>query len=227
MYIVYITTNTVTNKFYVGVHKQKDECFDGYLGSGKAIKESIKKHGSYNFKRETLYSTENREEAYLIEKLLVDHNSSETYNLKPGGKGGFHFINEHNIWSMDKITNCIKTLKERYGVDNPGKLESSRKAVIARNKLPKRKETIEKQKATLISSGKVKGENNPMFGRKGKLAPCYGRTGAKHPMFGRSHEKVTCPHCYKTGGKPGMVAFHFDKCKLKVVLCDDKVSNET
>ena len=27
--------------------------------------------------------------------------------------------------------------------------------------------------------------------------------------------KLTCPHCNKTGGKPQMIQFHFDKCKLK------------
>ncbi len=27
--------------------------------------------------------------------------------------------------------------------------------------------------------------------------------------------KLTCPHCNKTGSKPGMLRYHFDKCKFK------------
>lgn len=32
---------------------------------------------------------------------------------------------------------------------------------------------------------------------------------------GKPKEKVTCPHCGKTGGKNVMVRWHFDNCKMK------------
>ena len=28
---------------------------------------------------------------------------------------------------------------------------------------------------------------------------------------------VICPHCNKEGGKNGMMRWHFDKCKLKLI----------
>ena len=28
-------------------------------------------------------------------------------------------------------------------------------------------------------------------------------------------EKITCPHCNKTGGKPAMKRYHFDNCKQR------------
>lgn len=31
------------------------------------------------------------------------------------------------------------------------------------------------------------GENNSMYGKRGKLAPCYGRCGELHPMYGKCH----------------------------------------
>lgn len=45
----------------------------------------------------------------------------------------------------------------------------------------------------------------------------------RNPMFDPSisakfktpKEVVTCPHCNKSGGKPVMVRYHFDNCKLK------------
>jgi uncharacterized protein (DUF2345 family) len=29
-----------------------------------------------------------------------------------------------------------------------------------------------------------------------------------------TQETVTCPHCQKSGGKPNMMRYHFDKCSL-------------
>jgi hypothetical protein len=43
IYIVYCTTNNINNKKYIGVHG----CFsltEGYIGSGYALKEAIKKY---------------------------------------------------------------------------------------------------------------------------------------------------------------------------------------
>ena len=48
-----------------------------------------------------------------------------------------------------------------------------------------------KRKMSDVKKGKYAGENNPMFGVKGKDAPCYGRTGDKHPMFGKHHSDET------------------------------------
>ena len=37
-------------------------------------------------------------------------------------------------------------------------------------------------------SNSLKGEKNPMYGKRGELSPCYGRTGEKHPMYGKRGE---------------------------------------
>jgi hypothetical protein len=50
---IYITTNLINNKKYIGQHKSKS--FDlNYLGSGKLIVEAIKKYGKDNFKTEVI-----------------------------------------------------------------------------------------------------------------------------------------------------------------------------
>jgi len=36
---------------------------------------------------------------------------------------------------------------------------------------------------------------------------------------GVAKEKVKCPHCDKVGGKPTMIQWHFDNCKLKGNIC--------
>lgn len=85
-YIVYLTINLVNNKKYIGVHKTATpEVFDGYLGCGvernapSSYKKSktpfqyaVNKYGVDAFKRTTLYTFDNEDDAYTIEEILVD-----------------------------------------------------------------------------------------------------------------------------------------------------------
>lgn len=91
VYIVYKTTNVINNKIYIGIHKQKDECFDGYLGSGVVLSDAILKYGESNFVRETLFVFHTLDEARAKEKELVDKDFCkrlDTYNIAIGGTGG-------------------------------------------------------------------------------------------------------------------------------------------
>jgi hypothetical protein len=90
--IVYKTTNTVTGKFYIGVHRQADVCpyeFDGYLGSGTLLKKAIKKYGKQSFVRDTLFVFDSIEEAFNKEKSLLSYvlNTKDCYNIDSGGVG--------------------------------------------------------------------------------------------------------------------------------------------
>ena len=101
-HIVYLTTNIVNNKIYIGVHKtETPDKFDGYLGNSLWINDSylinhpkepfhyaVKKYGVKNFKRQTLKVFDNREDALDLERWLVDENfirRSDTYNITLGG----------------------------------------------------------------------------------------------------------------------------------------------
>lgn len=48
--------------------------------------------------------------------------------------------------------------------------------------------------------------------KTGKRSPEVGRKISEKNK-GRTKPTITCPHCNKTGGKPAMMRFHFDKCK--------------
>ena len=58
---------------------------------------------------------------------------------------------------------------------------------------------------------KLSGENNPMFGKRGKNSPHYGKPREDQRV------QLTCTHCEKTGMAAGMRRWHFDHCKFKVV----------
>ena len=94
-YTIYKITNTINNKYYIGMHKTKN-LDDGYMGSGKLLKRAIKKHGIDNFTKEILFVFDNELDMITKEKELVVV-SENTYNLCEGGKGGFGYINRNGL----------------------------------------------------------------------------------------------------------------------------------
>ncbi len=97
MYIVYKTTNTCNGHYYFGVHKLK-VLGDNYIGSGVGLKRAIEKYGRDKFVRETLFATENVEEAYAkeVEFLKTVYKLKECYNMHPGGRGIRGSICDHS-----------------------------------------------------------------------------------------------------------------------------------
>ena len=90
-YNIYKTINLVNGRFYWGVHDSIDEN-DGYLGSGKILKQAIKKYGKASFMRKTMVTYETAADAYFDEGLLVTQKYLDEnplcYNIMFGGKGG-------------------------------------------------------------------------------------------------------------------------------------------
>lgn len=126
MYNVYITTNTVNKKFYIGVHRTKD-LNDGYMGCGhyrgRKLREQLdtrlyrafRKYGDDAFITEVIHSFDNEVDAYKKEKELIDITNKNCYNDKPGGVGGFH---------PDTNKGRILTEKERVKLSESAKIRS-------------------------------------------------------------------------------------------------------
>lgn len=99
MYEIYITTNQINGKQYIGQHKIKKEQ-DYYIGSGKILKDAIKKYGKENFTKETLVLCKTKEEANILERQYIKEYQADLnpqfYNLAKGGDGGgFEYYAEY------------------------------------------------------------------------------------------------------------------------------------
>jgi len=87
---IYKTTNILNNRYYIGMHSTSN-LEDGYLGSGRRIRDSINKYGKDNHIKEILEFLPNRkfltlrEEEIVNNELLID---PLCMNLRIGGDPG-------------------------------------------------------------------------------------------------------------------------------------------
>ena len=124
-YIVYLTTNIVNNKIYIGVHGTINPYeFDGYLGNGVKISDkstykysktpfeaAVNKYGPNKFIRKTLKVFDNLQDALDLERWLVDPEfikRKDTYNIALGG-GLPTIVNKKEIFQYSLDGEFIKT----------------------------------------------------------------------------------------------------------------------
>lgn len=162
-YIIYLTTNFVNDMIYVGVHSlENPDVFDGYLGSGTVLLQAIKKYGKNQFIRETLFTYETPEEAYLKEVEIVDEEfvaREDTYNLVVGGEG--YAGGENHPFYGKRGKDAVNFGKHH--------LEES-KTKISNSQIGHNVSDETKQK---MSESHL-GEKNYWYGKRGEDAPFYG-----------------------------------------------------
>ena len=180
---IYITTNLINGKQYIGQHKGDGN--DKYLGSGEQITRAIKKYGRENFKREILCFAKTREELNDLEiKYIEKYNAVESemfYNIanggyvnpQPGEKNGM-YGKKHSQEARRKISlNRSKNLSnpKHYLHSQEFREKMSKVTAGENNGMYGRKHTEEsKRKMSVNSKGKALGPRNGNYGNKGELA---------------------------------------------------------
>lgn len=188
-FILYKITNLINGKIYIGKHIT-DNIEDGYMGSGLALKRSIKKYGKENFSKEILTFCENSDKLAELEKLVVDEEfiaRIDTYNIKLGGDGGWDYVNSSrlntskkskeqlqsygkNVWENAKNNGTYDILRKRISDSVKILYEDGRpiRGCFEDYKLYLEKansaESIIKRKETYSKIKHAQGENNSQYG---------------------------------------------------------------
>lgn len=139
-YIVYLTTNKINNKIYIGVHETTTDKFDGYIGCGAYIDkpytynkgkthlhQAILKYGTSAFHRITLKTFDNLEDALDLECWLVDDEfvkRTDTYNMVLGG--GYPPILSKKVYQFDLHGTLIKEWKSIVSIIDYYKVNKDR-----------------------------------------------------------------------------------------------------
>lgn len=210
--IIYLTTNLINGKKYIGLDMNNDT---NYLGSGIHIKSAIKKYGKENFTKEVLEICNDREELLLCEKKWIKHynavDSKDFYNVHEGGIGGdiTQYMTESEIFEWKKNisegkkgkTKGIRLseknkkgisegLKEYYKNGGKAPLQGKKRDEETKKKISesnKGKQFTDEHLKNLKKSFEDRdytGNKNPFYG-KGHLI-----SGEKNPMYGKTFYDV-------------------------------------
>lgn len=155
IHYVYLTTNIISGKQYVGDHTINSKEKRYYIGSGEAFLDAVKSYGESNFFKEILEWFETRKDSHNAETFYIKKFNTlvpNGYNISPTGG-----LNVQGCFSEES--------KKKMSIHNVGMKgkhhsEKSKEKIRKGNKDLKRSiETKEKiQKAT-------EGENHPNWGK--------------------------------------------------------------
>lgn len=98
-YILYQIKNNINGKIYIGVHKTSN-IDDGYMGSGRLIRDAILKYGLDNFSKTILSYHSSYDELLEAEAKIVNTDfirRDDTYNLAIGGESCWNYVNENGL----------------------------------------------------------------------------------------------------------------------------------
>lgn len=164
---IYLTTNLINGKIYIGKHEfSDDKHFNAtYLGSGINLKKAVDKYGRKNFKRKilklcyTINQLNGWETYFILKYRATDKNIG--YNIALGGYG--FRSGERNPCFGDGTKNPFygrhhtEETKRKIGEKNkrPSKLKGTKMSEESRRKMS------EAAKRRMSDP-----RNNPMYGRR-------------------------------------------------------------
>ncbi len=132
---IYITTNKINGKIYIGQHK--GTCFDKkYYGSGKLLKKALEKYGKENFTINILAKAETEQELADLEIFYIKkYNAAKSiigYNMSDGGKvprlSGSNNGNYNHRWTQEmRMKMSIMKKKENLKPETLMKMSLARK----------------------------------------------------------------------------------------------------
>lgn len=211
-YILYKTVNTKTHQYYIGVH-QTTNLDDRYLGSGKRLRNNIKKHGRENFERIVLEKFDNADSMFAREAEIVTDvfcSQVDVLNLVPGGTGGSILKNRKAF--SGPHNDATKKLLAEQSANRIHSTETKKK--ISDNNFSKRQP--EKHREHMKLAGKLGAEARLV---DGKLPDEIKQKIRESALKYGKHKKVKCVYCQKEVGVRSVNRWHNENCKFKPTKC--------
>jgi group I intron endonuclease len=220
MGVIYMTTNLINGKKYIGKDTKNNP---NYLGSGVYLKKSIQKYGKHNFEKTIIEVCSSHEELTEREEYWLNY-----YDAGNNPK----FYNAHNYSYGGSITMSDETKRnisgenhyfygKKHSEETKRKISESQR--MRQNFLRAEKHRMYGKHHSNESKIKIsesrKGEKHPNYGKtlpyetrkkmsestRGEKHPNYGKTlpyetrkkmsesslGEKNPMFGKNHSNET------------------------------------
>jgi hypothetical protein len=194
---VYLTTNLITNKKYVGDHSCDNLEEDLYLGSGTYYKYAEKLYGKENFKRQILEEFSNKQDAFNAQEKYINEFNTLTpngYNISPTGgiyrEGG----GLHSKETKDKMSESAKksfTPKKRAQIS-----EGNRNRVILDITKNKIRNTLLEREVPKEVGDKI---SKKLQGKPVKI----------------NSVNIECEYCHKISNLGNYNRWHGNKCKHK------------
>lgn len=219
---VYLITNLINNKQYVGSHIGNKKY---YMGGGTILIKAQKKYGKKQFQKEILVKCDTLLEARKLEEFYIIKHQTKVpngYNIHPSGGSNFKgsLGLKHTQETKQKISEKNKGHKRAIGELNPmfGKKHSDKTKKIIGFKSAQKNMSIESRLKISIAT---KGSKNPMYGVhrsdavKEKIREkLSGRTLSKETIS-KMKKKYKCKYCDKEMNKSNLTRYHNDNCKNK------------
>jgi hypothetical protein len=174
IHYLYKTTCLITGRYYIGIHSTNN-LEDGYMGSGKRLRYSLRKYGIDNHKKEILEFFDSREllieaeKKAITEDMIADVNCM---NIMSGGTGGFISVEQQRHRSSCGGKSFADKLKndDKFREEHSKRMSEVAKKTVSEGKFKRcdwtgREHTDEtKKKMSESSKGIGKGKFNSQYG---------------------------------------------------------------
>lgn len=215
---IYLTTNLVNGKIYIGRHEFNKEN-KIYIGSGSKFRLALKKYGRENFKRKILRICHSEHELTIWEYVYIKKYHSQDKNIGYNIADGNVNTSKYNPTKLPEVRKKMMEINRRttsdpdyrkrqseimkeYFKTHPGTFcgkkhseetkEKIRKSRLGKPAWNKGKPASEEQKRKQSEKmkGKYKGEKSPLYGRHPSLeARRKMSESAKKKIFTEEHRR--------------------------------------
>ena len=182
---IYMIRNIINNKMYIGQtndfkrrwsdHKKN---LRGNRHDNHELQKDWNEYGENNFEFKIIKECSEDELDILEQKFIEEFKTFDNgYNYTLGGVGWKGA--KHSDESKSKISDNHADVKGKNAPFYGRKHTKESKDKMRMAKIGKKASKETKDKLSIIMKGKRSGENNPMYGKRGKDNPNYGRKASK------------------------------------------------